>query len=69
MIGMAFSMGITILVFSIFVGKVQITSEYYPHFLRCLRLTFSLFVALCLGGVLASLAGGNVAQKTKFFTI
>jgi EmrB/QacA subfamily drug resistance transporter len=60
MMGMAFSMGITILLFSISIGKVQITPEYYPAFLRCLKLGFTLFSVLCFTGILASLARGKV---------
>ncbi len=60
MMGMALSMGITILIFSIYIGKVQITPEYYGVFLRTTRLAFILFAALCFGGVFASLARGNL---------
>jgi MFS family permease len=58
--GMVFSIGIALLIFSIYIGKVQITSEYYPAFLKCTRLAFSFFVILCFGGMFASLARGNV---------
>jgi EmrB/QacA subfamily drug resistance transporter len=58
--GMVFSMGIALLIFSIYIGKVQITSEYYPVFLRCTKLAFAFFVVVCLGGVFASLARGNI---------
>jgi EmrB/QacA subfamily drug resistance transporter len=58
--GMVFSIGIALLIFSIYIGKVQITSEYYPAFLRCTKLAFSFFVILCFGGMFASLARGNV---------
>ena len=58
--GMAFSMGIALLTFSIYLGKVQITSETYPVFLRCIKLTFVFFTVLCFGGVFASLARGNI---------
>jgi len=60
MTGMVFSMGIALLIFSIYIGKVQITSEYYPLFLRCIKTAFTFFAVLCLGGVFASLARGNV---------
>lgn len=53
--GMVFSMGITLLLFSIYIGEVQITPEYYPIFLKCLKLAFTFFAVLCLGGVFASL--------------
>ena len=58
--GMAFSMGIAVLLFSIYIGKVQITPETYPVFLRCTKLAFTFFVVLCFGGVFASLARGNI---------
>jgi len=59
-IGMVLSMGIIILIFSIYIGKVQITSEYYPLFLKCVRMAFTFLAILCCGGILASLARGNV---------
>lgn len=59
-IGMVLSMGIIILIFSIYIGKVQITSEYYPVFLRCVRMAFSFLAVLSFFGIFASLARGNV---------
>jgi EmrB/QacA subfamily drug resistance transporter len=58
--GMAFSMGIALLIFSIYLGKVQITPDTYPVFLRCIKLAFAFYTALCFGGVFASLARGNI---------
>ena len=58
--GMAFSMGIALLLFSIYIGKVQITPETYPLFLRCTKLAFAFSTVLCFGGVFASLARGNI---------
>jgi MFS family permease len=58
--GMVFSMGITLLIFSIYIGKVQITLEYYPVFLKCLKLGFAFFGALCFAGIFASLVRGKV---------
>ena len=60
MMGMVFSMGITILIFSIYIGEVQIAPEYYPVFLRCMKLAFTFFAVLCFGGIFASLVSGNV---------
>ncbi len=59
-IGMVLSMGIIILIFSTYIGKVQITSEYYPLFLKSVRMAFTFLAVLCCGGILASLARGNV---------
>ena len=58
--GMAFSMGVALLIFSIYLGKVQITPETYPIFLRCTKLAFTFFTVLCFGGLFASLARGNI---------
>lgn len=58
--GQMFSMGIAMLIFAIYIGKVQITPEYYPHFLTSVKTAFIIFAALCFGGIFASLArGGN----------
>jgi MFS family permease len=60
MLGMVLSMGITVLIFSIYIGKVQITPEYYSLFLRCVRVAFTFLAVLCFWGILASLARGDV---------
>ncbi len=60
MTGMVFSMGITVLIFSIYIGEVQITPEYYPLFLKSIKLAFTFFAVLCFGGILASLARGKI---------
>ena len=59
-VGMVFSMGITTQVLSLYVGKVQITPEYFPAFLSGQRLGFTFFALLCVGGTLTSLARGKV---------
>jgi len=61
--GMVFSTGIVLLSFSLYIGKVQITPEFYPFFLRCMKLTFAFFGILCFGGVFASFASRNVRKN------
>jgi len=58
--GMVFSMGITLLIFSIYFGEVQITLQYFPVLLRCVKLAFTFFSVLCFGGIFASLARGKI---------
>ena len=58
--GMMFSMGITMLVFALYIGKVEITPEYYAQFLRSVKVIFAIFTVLCLSGIFASLARGKV---------
>ena len=58
--GQMLSMGITMLIFTAYIGKVQIIPEYYPMFLQSAKVVFTIFAALCLGGIFASLARGRV---------
>ena len=59
-IGMTFSMGIAMLIFALFIGRVEITTEYYPSFLAGMKVAFVIFAALCFGGIFASLARGRL---------
>ena len=61
--GQMFSMGIVMLIFSLIMGKTQITPEYYPKFLQSMQLAFSIFSVLCVLGVFASLARGKVRNN------
>ncbi len=57
--GQMFSMGIIMLLFSVSLGKVRITPEYYEIFLKCARMGFTVFAAFCFAGIFASSARGN----------
>jgi len=59
-VGMTFSMGLAMLLFAIFIGRVQITPEYHPLFLKSVNLAFIIFTMLCFGGIFASLARGKL---------
>jgi len=59
LVGQMFSMGIAIVIFTILMGKVEITPAYYPQLAKSIRLAFTLSGLLCLGGVFASLARGK----------
>ena len=59
-IGMMLSMGIAMLIFALFIGRVQIIPEYHHLFLRSVNSAFIIFSVLCFGGVFASLARGKV---------
>ena len=58
--GQMLSMGIAMLIFAIYIGRVQITPEYYPLFLRSVKSAFIIFAVLCFGGIFASIARGKV---------
>ncbi len=63
--GQSISMGITMMMISIFVGKNQITAEVYPYFMKCLHYTFGIFVVLCALGVYTSMVRTNRQGYTK----
>jgi EmrB/QacA subfamily drug resistance transporter len=54
-VGQMLSMGIAMMIFSIIIGRVEITPEYYPQFLVSLHYAFILFTILCVFGIAASL--------------
>jgi EmrB/QacA subfamily drug resistance transporter len=58
--GMVFSMGITLWLFSMYIGKVQITPETYPALLKCAKSGFTFFAVLCFAGIFASFARGKI---------
>jgi MFS family permease len=58
--GQMLSMGIAMLIFSLFLGEAQIAPPVFPQFLAALRTAFWFFAALCLGGVFASMSRGKL---------
>ncbi len=55
--GMVLSIGIAMILFSIYIGNAQITPEYYPAFLKSLQVGFTIFTILCFGGIFLQFAG------------
>jgi EmrB/QacA subfamily drug resistance transporter len=60
--GMMMSMGIVMMIFSIIIGKVQITQEQHIALLQSTKTAFIVFTVLCFGGMLASIAGGRASR-------
>jgi EmrB/QacA subfamily drug resistance transporter len=56
-VGMVFSMGIVMILFSIYIGQVQIAPEYYPAFLSAMRVGFVIFAVLCFLGIFIQITG------------
>jgi len=59
-VGQTLSMGFAMMVLSVYVGPVQISPPLYPSFMGSLATIFLFFALLCLVGMAASLARGNV---------
>jgi MFS family permease len=60
LLGMVFSMGVATLLFSVFMGRVQITEAVFPFFMKSIRTAFLFFGCLCLAGIFASFTRGNL---------
>ncbi|NVM24723.1 MAG: MFS transporter [Desulfobacterales bacterium] len=60
LLGMMISMGIATLIFAIFIGRVQISIEYYPVFMKSVKVAFITFSIFCFGGIFASLVRGKL---------
>lgn len=60
MTGQMLSMGVVMLLFAAYIGRVPITSPCYPLFLKSVRSAFIIFSALCFAGIFASLARGKL---------
>jgi EmrB/QacA subfamily drug resistance transporter len=57
--GQMLSLAVALLLFAIYIGRVQITPEYYPSFLTSMRTAFIISAALCFAGIFASIARGR----------
>ena len=60
--GQMLSMGVSLFLFSLFIGRVQITPEYYPVFLKSMKIMFIISSVLCFGGIFASIARGKTHE-------
>jgi MFS family permease len=62
--GQVFSMGIVMILLTIYIGNVQITPPYYTAFLHSFKAAFIIFAGLCCGSILALLAASK-AKKSR----
>jgi EmrB/QacA subfamily drug resistance transporter len=58
--GQMLSMGVAMLLFAIYIGRVQITPEFFPLFLVSVNVAFTIFTILCFIGIFASLKRGKI---------
>ena len=62
-IGMMFSVAMTMFIFSLFMGRVQITPEYFGLFLKSVRTAFSVLTFFCLAGLAALAFRGKIKNR------
>lgn len=59
-VGMMTSMAISMQIFAVVMGRVQVAPDNFPQFLVSVKMIFAIFAVLCAVGVFASLARGKV---------
>ena len=64
--GMMFSMAMAMLIFTLYIGRTQITPPYYPLFIKSVKTAFLFFAIFCLAGIFASLSRGRVRRGVRY---
>jgi len=62
-VGQTLSMAIIMLVFAIYIGETEITPEVHDLFMMSCRASFTVFSILCVAGIFASLARGDIRKS------
>lgn len=63
--GQMFSMSLVTLIFSFYIGGMQVTQHNSPLFLQSIHVAYIIFAVLCVFGIAASLARGKVHQQEE----
>ncbi|MDI9632613.1 MAG: MFS transporter [Methanolinea sp.] len=64
-VGMMLSLGITMVIFAVVIGRVQVTPDVHAQLLASIKVAFTLFAVLCAAGIYFSLSRGNVREGGK----
>ena len=62
-VGQMMSLGIATLLFALYIGREEITPQYYPQFLQSTHTAFIIFAALCVAGIFFSLIRGKARRS------
>jgi len=60
LLGQMFSMGIVMLLFAMYIGRVEMIPAHYPLLVKSVRVAFLVFGFMCVAAIYASFARGNV---------
>ncbi|UCE55428.1 MAG: MFS transporter [Desulfobacterales bacterium] len=60
LLGQMLSMGIATLIFALFIGRAQITPDYYPALIQSIKVALIIFSCLCAIGIYFSLYRGRL---------
>jgi MFS family permease len=58
-VGQVTSMAIAVLLIALYMGRVRISPQYFPFFLKSIRVMFLICGTFCVGGIFASIARGK----------
>jgi EmrB/QacA subfamily drug resistance transporter len=64
LLGQMLSMGIATLIFALFIGRAQITPQYYPALIKSVRVALIVFAVLCGVGIYFSLYRGRLRKDS-----
>ncbi len=62
--GQMFSMGVTMIIFALLIGRLEIVPAVYPALLSSIKVAFVVFSLLCLVGIFASLANSRAENNS-----
>ncbi len=62
-VGMMLSLGIAMTIFSVIIGRVQISPENHVQLMASVQVAFGIFAVLCVAGIYFSMARGKVREK------
>jgi len=62
--GQAVSLGLVLLLFSLYIGRVEISEPYFPLFLKSMRVSLIISAVLCFGGIFASVYRGRAHRES-----
>jgi EmrB/QacA subfamily drug resistance transporter len=63
-LGMMISMGVSTLIFSVLIGRVEISKDQYPALMKSIVAAFIIFTVLCFIGCFASMGRGKREERS-----
>jgi EmrB/QacA subfamily drug resistance transporter len=63
LVGQMFSMGMVMLILSVFIGREPVDEHNIPYFLQSIQVAFILFFVLCFAGIFPSYARGKLSRE------
>ena len=65
LVGQMLSIGIALVIITLFIGPVMITPDVAPHILMSIRVSFTFFAVLCCIGIFFSLVRGSLRDNCE----